>query len=63
MKKNVVLFYVDDCLYCYTYEAIVKWFVDSLGKNFHLNFFGIFKLVHVIHNLSDEGPFHLSRSG
>ena len=32
-----VLFYVDDCLYWYTYEALGKWFVETLGKRFHVN--------------------------
>ena len=38
--KIVVLSYVDDCLHQYTYEALGKWFVDILGKRFHVNFFG-----------------------
>ena len=36
----VVLFYVDDCVHWYTSEALEKWFVDDLGKIFHLNFLG-----------------------
>ena len=36
----VVLSYVDDCVYWYTFEAIGKWFVDTLGKRFHVNFLG-----------------------
>ena len=40
MKKNVVLSYVDDFLYWYTSEAFGKWFVDTLGKIFHVNFLG-----------------------
>ena len=36
--KTVVLYYVDYYLYCYTYEAIGKWFVDALGKRFHVKF-------------------------
>ena len=36
----VVLSYVDDCFYWYTNEDIVKWFVDTLGKRFHVNFLG-----------------------
>ena len=40
-EKNVfVLSYVDDCVYWYTSEDLKKWFVDTLGKRFHLNFFG-----------------------
>ena len=35
--NNVVLSYVDDCVYWYTSEAIGKWFVDTLGKRFHMN--------------------------
>ena len=36
--KMVVLSYVYDCVYWYAFEAIGKWFVDTLGKRFHLNF-------------------------
>ena len=38
--KIVVLSYVDDCVYWYTNEYIGKWFVDTLGKRFHVNFLG-----------------------
>ena len=34
----VVLYYVDDCVYWYTKEYLKKWFVDTLGKRFHVNF-------------------------
>ena len=37
-SKIVVLSYVDDCVYWYYYEALGKWFVDTLGKRFHVNF-------------------------
>ena len=40
VKKIVVLYYVDDCVYWYTYEAPGKWFVDALRKRFHVNFLG-----------------------
>ena len=36
--KFVLLSYVDDCDYWYTSEAIVKWFVHTLGKIFYVNF-------------------------
>ena len=36
----VVLSYVDECLYWCTYEALVKWFVDTLGNRYHVNFLG-----------------------
>ena len=39
-SKTVVLSYVDDCVYWYTNEYIGKWFVDTLGKRFHVNFLG-----------------------
>ena len=39
-SKIVVLSYVDDCVYLYTNEDLGKWFVDTLGKRFHLNFLG-----------------------
>ena len=35
-----VLSYVDYCVYWYTSEAVGKWFVDTLGKRFHVNFLG-----------------------
>ena len=38
--KIVVLSYVDDCVYWYSYEALGKWFVDALGKIFHISFLG-----------------------
>ena len=31
---------VDDCIYWYTYEALGKWFVDTLGKKFHVKLLG-----------------------
>ena len=37
---NIYLSYVDDCVYWYTYEAIGKWFVETLGKRFYVNFLG-----------------------
>ena len=39
-SKIVVLSYVDDCVYWYTNEDIGEWFVDTLGKSFHVNFLG-----------------------
>ena len=39
-SKTVVLSYVDDLVYWYTNEDIGKWFVDTLGKRFHVNFLG-----------------------
>ena len=36
----VVLYYVGDCVYWYTYEALGKCFVENLGKRFHVNFLG-----------------------
>ena len=39
-SKIVVFFYVDDCVYWYTNEDLGKWFVDTLGKIFHVNFLG-----------------------
>ena len=38
--KIVVLSYVDDCVYWYTNEYLGKWFVDTQGKRFHVNFLG-----------------------
>ena len=31
MDQKIVLSYVDDCFYWYNYEALGKWFVDTLG--------------------------------
>ena len=39
-SKIVVLSYVDDYVYWYMNEDLGKWFVDTLGKIFHVNFFG-----------------------
>ena len=39
-SKIVVLSYVDDCVYWYTIEDLGKWFVDNLGKIFHVNLLG-----------------------
>ena len=39
-SKCFVLSYVDDCVYWYTNDYLVKWFVDTLGKRFHVNFLG-----------------------
>ena len=38
--KIVVLSYVDDCVYWYNYEALVIFFVDTLGNRFHVKFLG-----------------------
>ena len=37
-SKIVVLSYFDDCVYWSTNEDIGKWFVDTLGKIFHMKF-------------------------
>ena len=39
-SKIVVLSYVDDFVYWYTNEDIVKLFVDILGKIYHVKFLG-----------------------
>ena len=39
-SKIVVLSYVDVFVYWYTNEDIGKWFIDTLGKRFHVNFLG-----------------------
>ena len=38
--KSVAVYYVDDCVYWYTSEAFRKWFVDTLGKIFHVKLLG-----------------------
>ena len=37
-SKIVFLSCFDDCVYLYTYEALGKWFLDTSGKRFHVNF-------------------------
>ena len=37
-SKLFVLYYVDDCVYWYTSEELLKLFVDTLGERFHVNF-------------------------
>ena len=37
-SKIVVLSYVDDFVYWYTNGDLGIWFVDTLGKRFHVNF-------------------------
>ena len=39
-SELVLLSYVDDCVYWYTYEWLDKWFVDTLVKSVHVNFLG-----------------------
>ena len=39
-SKIVVLSYVDDCVYWYTNEDTGKWFVDTLGKRYHVKLLG-----------------------
>ena len=39
-SKKSFLSYVDDCVYWYTNEDLGKWFVDTLGKRFHVNLLG-----------------------
>ena len=39
-SKTIVLYYVGDCVYWYTNNDLVKWFVDTLRKKFHVNFLG-----------------------
>ena len=38
--KTFVSSCVDDCVYWYTNKYLGKWFVDTLGKRFHVNFLG-----------------------
>ena len=38
ITKNIVLSYVDYCVYWYTYEALGKCFVYAIGKIFYMNF-------------------------
>ena len=36
----LIISHVDDFVYWYTNEDIGKWFIDNLGKRFHVNFLG-----------------------
>ena len=54
-SKIVVLSYIDDCVYWYTNEGTGKWFVDTLGKRFHVNFLG--------YDIGFERSFHFYESG
>ena len=38
--KKIVLYYVYECVYWYTSEALGKWFVDTLRNRFHVNLLG-----------------------
>ena len=40
MDQNIFFSCVDDCVYWYTNEDLVKWFVGTLGKRFHVKFLG-----------------------
>ena len=35
-----MLYYVDDCVYCYKSEELGKWSVDTLGNKLHVKFLG-----------------------
>ena len=37
-SKLVVLSYVDELVFWYTYEELVKWFVDTLGNRLYTSF-------------------------
>ena len=39
-SKQFVLSYVGDYVYWYTNEDLVKWFVYTLGKRFHVKYLG-----------------------
>ena len=43
--KIVVLFYVDDYVYCYTSESLGKLFVETLRKRSQVNFLGYLHLL------------------
>ena len=52
----VVLSYVHECVYWYTSEALGKWFVDALGKRFHVNLLGYVNwfMSIIIYQMSDH---------
>ena len=52
ISKLSVLYYVDECVYCYKYEELVKWFVDTLENRFHVKFLGYsnwFMSISILH--------------
>ena len=55
-SKIVVLSYVDDCVYWYTNEDLGKWFVETLGKRFHVIFLGFahWFMSIIIYHLKDH---------
>ena len=58
-SKIVVLSYVDECVYWYTNEDIGKWFVDTLGKRFHVKFLGYAHwFMSVIISLMKDNSIH-----
>ena len=59
----IVISYVDDCVNWYTNEDLGKWFVDTLGKIFHVNFLGYAHWFMSIKEFSIEGSFHFCGSG
>ena len=55
-SKIVVLSYVGDYVYWYTNEDLGKWFVDNLGKRFHVNFlvYAHWSMSIIIYQLKDH---------
>ena len=58
-SKIFVLSYVDDCVYWYTNEDLGKWFVDTLGKRFHVNLLGYahWFISIIIYRLNDHSIY------
>ena len=58
-SKIVALSYVDDCVYWYTKGDIGKWFVNTLGKRFHVKFLGFshWFMSIIIFQLKDHSIF------
>ena len=58
-SKIVVLSYVDDCVYWYTNEDLGKWFVDTLGNTFHVNFlrYAHWFMPIIIYQMKDHSIF------
>ena len=61
--KLVVLCFIDDCVYCYTYEELVNFFVDTIEKVLHLRFLGYAHWFLTIRISQDKDYFILVDQG
>ena len=59
VSKIVVLSYFDDCVYWYTSNSLGKWFVNTLGNIFHVNFleYAYWFMAIIISKLKDHSAY------